>query len=52
MLGIMAGFDAGDAASVAVGDRFQTDYARYIDPNGLAGARLGIARKFFADSAP
>ena len=52
MLGIMAGFDAGDAASVAVGDRFQTDYARYVDPNGLAGARLGIARKFFADNAP
>ena len=52
MLGIMAGLDTADAASAAVGDRFQTDYARYIDPKGLAGARLGIARKFFADNAP
>jgi amidase len=52
MLGIMAGLDTADAASAAVGDRFQTDYARYVDPNGLSGARLGIARKFFADNAP
>jgi len=52
MLGIMSGLDAADAASAAVGDRFQTDYARYVDPNGLKGARLGIARKFFADNAP
>ncbi len=52
MLGIMAGLDSADPASGAVGDRFQTDYARYVDPKGLAGARLGIARKFFADNAP
>jgi amidase len=52
MLGIMTGLDTADAASAAVGDRFQTDYARYVDPKGLAGARLGIARKFFADNAP
>jgi amidase len=52
MLGIMAGLDAADAASASVGDRFQTDYARYVDPKGLDGARLGIARKFFADHAP
>ena len=36
----------------AVGDRFQSDYAKYVDPKGLSGARLGIARKFFADNAP
>lgn len=52
MLGIMAGLDRADPASAAVGDRFQTDYARYVDPRGLSGARLGIARKFFADNAP
>jgi amidase len=52
MLSIMAGPDSADAASVAVGDRFQSDYARYVDPKGLNGARLGIARKFFADNAP
>jgi amidase len=52
MLGIMSGLDAADAASAAVGDRFQTDYVRYVDSKGLEGARLGIARKFFADNAP
>jgi amidase len=52
MLGIMSGFDTQDAASAAVGNRFQSDYAKYVDPKGLSGARLGIARKFFADSTP
>jgi amidase len=52
LLGIIAGLDSADAASAAVGERFQTDYARYVDPQGLQGARLGIARKFFADNAP
>jgi amidase len=52
MLGIMSGLDSQDPASAAVGSRFQTDYAQYVDGNGLKGARLGIARKFFADSAP
>ena len=52
MLGIMAGPDAADAASLAVGDRFERDYSRFLDPQGLRGARLGIARRFFADNAP
>jgi amidase len=52
LLGAMAGLDAADAASAVVGDRFENDYARYVDPQGLRGARLGIARKFFADNAP
>jgi amidase len=52
MLGLMSGMDAEDAASAAVGNRFQSDYAKYVDPKGLSGARLGIARKFFAESAP
>ena len=52
MLGAMSGLDAADTASAAVGERFETDYARYVDANGLHGARLGIARKFFADNAP
>src|SRR5208282_216186 len=52
LLGAMAGLDAADAASAAVGTRFESDYARYIDREGLRSARLGIARKFFADNAP
>jgi amidase len=52
MLSVMAGIDQYDPASVAVGDRFDNDYARYVDADGLRGARLGIARRFFADNAP
>jgi amidase len=52
MLSIMAGLDASDPASAAVGNRFDQDYSRYLDINGLKGARLGIARKFFAENAP
>ena len=52
LLGIMSGKDAKDAASVAVGERFETDYTRYLNDDGLRGARLGIARKFFEANAP
>ncbi len=52
LLGLMAGPDAADPASVVVGDRFENDYVRFLDPDGLRGARLGIARRFFADNAP
>jgi amidase len=52
LLGVMAGPDAADPASVAVGGKFESDYARYVDPDGLRGARLGIARRFFADNTP
>jgi amidase len=52
LLGAMAGADAADPASVAVGQRFESDYSRFLDPDGLRGARLGIARRFFSESAP
>ncbi len=52
LLGLMAGPDPADPASVAVGDRFIGDYSRFLDSDGLRGARLGIARRFFAESAP
>jgi amidase len=48
----MSGPDPADAASVAVGDRFVRDYLKFLDVDGLRGARLGIARRFFADNAP
>jgi amidase len=52
LLGVMTGLDAADPASAAVGQRFESDYVRFLDPDGLRGARLGIARRFFAESAP
>jgi amidase len=48
MLSVMAGPDSADTATVAVGKRFESDYARFLNPDGLRGARLGIARRFFA----
>jgi amidase len=52
MLGILSGSDAADPACVAAAGHFETDYARYLDDDGLRGARLGIARNFYADNAP
>lgn len=52
LLGVMSGPDDADAATLAVGDRFERDYVRFLDPEGLRGARLGIARRFFAENAP
>jgi amidase len=52
MLGVMSGSDPKDPASLAAAGHFEGDYLRYLDAAGLRGARLGIARNFFADSAP
>jgi amidase len=52
MLTALCGLDKEDPASAAAAKHFGKDYASYLDPNGLKGARLGIARKFFADNAP
>jgi amidase len=52
LLGIMAAPDAADPATAAVGERFVGDYTRFVDDDGLRGARLGVARRFFAESAP
>jgi amidase len=52
LLGAISGPDPKDPASAAAGGRFEADYQRYLNPDGLRGARLGIARRFFADNAP
>jgi len=46
-LGPLTGFDSSDPATVASQGKSQTDYAQYLDPNGLKGARIGVARKYF-----
>jgi amidase len=50
LLGAISGADPEDAASAAAGNRFVADYRPYLNPDGLRGARLGIARKFFAEN--
>ena len=47
LLGALTGVDPDDAATAASAGKAQTDYARYCDPNGLKGARIGVARKYF-----
>ncbi|HET7250658.1 MAG TPA: amidase [Gemmatimonadales bacterium] len=51
LLGVLAGVDAGDAATAAAGGHIEPDYTKFLDPNGLKGARIGVARtKFFGYS--
>ena len=47
LLGALTGVDPDDAATAASAGKAQTDYAQYCDPNGLKGARIGVARKYF-----
>jgi amidase len=53
LLGVLAGVDPRDAATAASRGRARPDYAGSLDARGLAGARIGVARKtFFGYSAP
>ena len=50
LLGAMTGVDSADSATAS--SQGYQDYTRFLDPNGLRGARLGIARKFFENNTP
>ena len=47
LLGAMVGLDAADPATAGSQGRFHTDYTRFLDPDGLKGARIGVARAAF-----
>jgi amidase len=50
LLGALVGYDPSDNAERIAGGRgapSATDYTRYLDGNGLKGARIGVARNFF-----
>ena len=47
LLSALAGIDASDAITSESRGRAQADYTKFLDPNGLRGARIGVARKFF-----
>ncbi len=47
LLGALAGIDARDAATAQTAGKASSDYTKFLDPNGLKGARLGVARKYF-----
>jgi amidase len=47
LLGALTGVDAEDGATAASQGKALTDYTQFCDPNGLKGARIGVARKYF-----
>ncbi len=47
LLSALTGVDPDDAATSASAGKSQPDYAQYCDPDGLSGARIGVARKNF-----
>lgn len=47
VLGAIAGADSRDAATVASAGKAHADYTKFLDRNGLKGARLGVPRKYF-----
>jgi amidase len=50
LLGALTGVDPRDKATKASRAKARTDYTMFLDANGLKGARIGVARKFFGFS--
>lgn len=47
LLGVLAGVDGRDAATVASDGRMVADYTQFLDADGLRGARIGVAREVY-----
>lgn len=47
LLNALAGFDSRDDAMKGTSGRIVIDYTKSLNPDGLRGARIGVARKFF-----
>ena len=45
LLGVLTGMDASDAVTATSKGHAQADYTRFLDPNGLKGARIGVPRE-------
>jgi len=50
LLSAMAGADTEDSATASSQGKAVADYTKFLDPAGLKGARLGVARKYFGFS--
>jgi amidase len=46
LLGAMTGFDERDAATGRLKETVEMDFTRFLDKNGLNGARIGVSRNF------
>jgi amidase len=47
LLGALTGVDPDDSATADSQGKSHTNYTQFLDPNGLKGARIGVARKYF-----
>ena len=47
LLSALAGVDADDGATLASRDKAVADYTKFLDADGLRGARIGVVRKYF-----
>jgi amidase len=47
LLGALTGFDPRDPATESSRGQYFSDYSQFLDLQGLRGARIGVARKFF-----
>jgi amidase len=47
LLSALAGVDPRDGATETSQGKAETDYTQFLDPDGLKGARIGVARKYF-----
>ncbi len=50
LLGALAGTDPNDGATAESSGKASPDYTKFLDLNGLRGARIGVARKYFGFS--
>ena len=50
LLNVLAGADPRDRATAESAGKIEAGYTRFLDPNGLRGARIGVARKYFGFS--
>jgi amidase len=50
LLSALAGVDPRDSATSASAGKAEADYTKFLDPHGLRGARIGVARKYFGSN--
>jgi amidase len=50
LLGALTGIDSRDPVTEQSRSKSFSDYTKFLDPAGLRGARIGVARKFFGFS--
>jgi amidase len=50
LLSVLADVDTDDAATAASAGKSHKDYSQFCDADGLKGARIGVARKYFGFS--